>query len=238
MALSFVGATQYGYASPNFNYQTPFSFTGTVNCGDWAPQCNFFYAESSSGFFDSIWAGADSTGNFILWINQGGVSTDYRVVLSPGVWYDYALVCDGVNFMAYLNGAIMKTTACAFTGGGLLSVMVSGGNQPGSTFQLQDVGLWSRALSAGEVAQLAAYRQTSAMNTGMYLWVPMQFDAGTPANELVDRTGNGHNLAPGGTQVADDPSKPFLAPAGGSVGGTVGRARRGGVPNCMRRVIR
>lgn len=82
-----------------------------------------------------------------------------NTTLTTGTWYHIVVVDDGVNGTLYKNGAVVAgpTTRAGLTSSGwgaLFNLLSRSGPDQFSSGKIDEVGAWSRALSAAEVTQL------------------------------------------------------------------------------------
>jgi len=158
-----------------------------------------FNSGGATGFFD---VGNGSTEGRATWSQQ----------LSTGTWYHYVGVYDGSHVYAYLNG--VQVASASYAGGAIASSPfdVNIGRNPqyaGDYFSgvVDDVRIYSRAMSAGEVAALytaaipagkvtlntssANLTNGSTLQSGLVgLWT---FDGLDVTDKVYDRSGQGNN---------------------------------------------
>jgi hypothetical protein len=83
-------------------------------------------------------------------------------VISTGVWYHVAFVCDGSNVTLYVDGSsagsVSRGSGQANSSGAIiLGAWVSSGGAVNGNFMngsIDEIGLWTRALSGAEISQL------------------------------------------------------------------------------------
>lgn len=98
--------------------------------------------------------------------NVGQADVDNAQTFTVGTWYHVAYTWDGLTLTAYVNGSALATTGTQ-TGAGSgnrgtcvsLGALVSTNGSPNlsqnfSPVSIDEVGLWSRALSSTEISQL------------------------------------------------------------------------------------
>ncbi len=97
---------------------------------------------------------------------KGAVGTEgptYNITLTPGTWYHVVYTYDGTNVRGYVNGSLVAGPTAASGSGS--SVMTNGlgigdrfyaGSALGNKIsaKLDEVGVWSRALSGAEITSL------------------------------------------------------------------------------------
>lgn len=132
-----------------------------------------------------------------LTINGSIVTGCSLGVISPGQWVHIALTWDGSVFRFFINGtADANATSAAGTlaTDPTVNLALGGWGLGGNTFdgRLDDTKIYNRALSASEIAQLAA---GSTANGLVANW-QFEENAGTTAS---DTSGNSNNLAAIGT---------------------------------------
>jgi hypothetical protein len=90
----------------------------------------------------------------------GGVADSVVVAVTPGAWTHVAFTYDGTTMLAYANGVNAMSTASAVTITGNAVAAQLGRQAQGasgwSSDSIDDLAIWSRALSASEVAALYA----------------------------------------------------------------------------------
>ncbi|MGA2863269.1 MAG: FG-GAP-like repeat-containing protein [Verrucomicrobiota bacterium] len=140
----------------------------------------------------------------------GGCNITYTSpgTVTPGSWYHVAGVSDGTNSYLYVNGVLAASGAVdpnytLYSGGTWIGGDICCGEYfPGF---IQDVSIWNRALSAGEVAGYMA-SSPSGSEAGLSGYWRLLDGAGTTVPDL---TTNGHN----GTLV-NGPAWSLLSPLG------------------------
>ena len=113
-----------------------------------------------------------NNGSILFYGYDGAVkkATSATGVIVVGTWYHITGTYDGTNLKIYVDGDLKATTACSstynFTNPRLVfsHVTTVGGNNKFFNGAIDEVGLWSRALSAAEV--------TSLYNAGVGLAYP------------------------------------------------------------------
>jgi len=109
------------------------------------------------GNFDASWNA--TLNNFIIkhQLTASIVVSDTVSTMATGIWYHVAYVNNGINAKFYINGVLHKTMP-SLTSFSLGNTLVFGKNSfiPNSSFngKLDDVAVWSRALSPCEVNTL------------------------------------------------------------------------------------
>lgn len=106
-------------------------------------------------------------------------------------WFHYALTYDGSTVRAYVNGVAGGTVSSSSTtlASGTADALSCAGP---SSADAVDCVMFSRALSAAEVALLAANRLPTVGIGDCFLWVPM-FAGASLSDCGVDRSGFGNN---------------------------------------------
>jgi hypothetical protein len=96
-----------------------------------------------------------------FWRNKPGVGEyelPYSVALGTTNWHHIAMTQDGTNLVGYLDGVQVGTSALNGVGSGGAAGPFSVGREPvydiKADGQIDEVGIWSRALTATEVAGL------------------------------------------------------------------------------------
>lgn len=115
-------------------------------------------------------------------------------------WTHLALVRNGTSIVAYTNGVQCASASDAEapdTSGGPPNAVMGRMNTSDNPFtgQIEDLAVYTRALPAAELLNLASCRQFYRVHTAFGYW-PMNDGAdGTSANgsSAIDRSGGGHN---------------------------------------------
>ena len=107
--------------------------------------------------------------NFVVW--NGGTYTYHstNIALGLNTWYHVVAVYSSSQIKVYVNGSLITTqvTTAVPTISGVLNMGASlSGTSQYFTGKLDDVGLWSRALTLAEIQQLYTQGQTT------YSWSP------------------------------------------------------------------
>mgnify|MGYP001564181253 CR=1 FL=1 len=115
------------------------------------------------------WIGyADVSGTLKLRFNRERTCisnnfTDYATTLSNGTWYHIVMTYDGTNIRGYLNGSLVAgptaqsgngNSSCPDTYYTSIGSMVSGGFINNTDGSIDEVGVWSRALTGSEITSL------------------------------------------------------------------------------------
>jgi len=156
-------------------------------------------------FLCSWWMGWSSQTHQVigLVVHDYGVSAKSvtsNATVALGQEAHAALTFDGVTLRLYINGVLDKEEAYGFSGVyySTEDVMIGAFNSnTGYTFNrfdglLDDISIWNRALSAGEVASLAACEPVGSGN-GIVAHLPFT------DQQLTDTSGHAHSAAPVGT---------------------------------------
>jgi hypothetical protein len=189
MSQRFTGAVRTG---------SSISFTGTgafTVCG-WlyvqnATAGDVFYMDPSSGGSGSnaIWLGFEPT-NYRFQNRQGGVGFDVSVALTLNQWHHIAMVFDGSNTTAYVDGAIVSgPTATSVAGRGTMNYLEVG---VGGDVTLQDGMVFASALTTAQIQYVMA-RQAPPPCVSAYAWYKY-----ANASPTTDSSGNGHTLSGAG----------------------------------------
>ncbi|MFD2329605.1 discoidin domain-containing protein [Cohnella sp. GCM10020058] len=113
-----------------------------------------FQQEGSTG---RNWIGLDGTGKFYSYL--GGVTTTGTTVASTGIWYHVAVTYDSASqsLKLFVNGAQESArTVVAEAATGAYRVGLSKDNTAAWNGRIDDLKLYGRALSATEIANMAA----------------------------------------------------------------------------------
>ena len=153
-------------------------------------------------FLTSWWTGWNAATGHILGMAVHQFATSGTVITSNasvplGQWAHAAFTFDGVTLRLYLNGALDREAPYGFTGVDFpanpavnIGAFILGPTYTYTYFdgQLDDVSIWSRALTAPEVSGLAGGDSTAGLG-GLVLHIPFT------DHSLQDVSGNGHNAA-------------------------------------------
>ena len=146
-ALSFNGTNQYIISRS-------FSLSGAGTASVWAKSSNVALGLYPSWLNDSttntLEFGYTSTGGSRMFYKASSYFAGTYTQPKDGKWHLYSLSSDGVNAKLYIDGQYQETVAYSFTVSGLW--FANGANYFNGT--LDDVRVYNRALSAGEVQQL------------------------------------------------------------------------------------
>lgn len=135
--------------------------------------------EISSGFITLIQhGGVSSYVNDTVWYDYGGgtrklsffrqrqnvngTKIDYNITLGTDNWYHIVYTYDGTNLRGYINGSLVAgpTSASGNGNAGTIdcfnvgALYAYGGYEKFSSAKIDEVGVWSRALSSTEVSTL------------------------------------------------------------------------------------
>lgn len=217
MGLTFVRTSQqYAEAAGGPLPGTISTFTIAV----WCKPVNATDATSTafslgrSGATHYIALGKTSAGVVFLEVAEGGASADaFAGTMSTGTWQHLAGVQSGVTSrVAYLNGSAGSAETSNLTPNTLnvttLAALVVAGSRV--SFLGGDVAhaaVWSIALTAGEIASLAAGARPDSVQSGSLVFYSEVDGVASPEDDLVgtlDLVWGAGGAAP--TKSADDPS--------------------------------
>ena len=190
----------YLQTSSVFSANTPISFSGWINT-------------TSSG----TWGGI---GNVV-----GGITTGFRLIgingdiyfqapsqttanttgasYNDGNWHFCVGVADGSNISLYVDGSLITSVADSSTAVGTNFLIGNGGDFVTNPAQIDEVGVWNRALSSTEVSDLYyaglgnTYPFTNPLPVPLTVGCKSYWnlnDNGSGGVSLVDSTGNGYSL--------------------------------------------
>jgi Concanavalin A-like lectin/glucanases superfamily len=190
---------------------TPFTVTVWINVANWGIGSRRSYVGIYGGTTDTPLAapvtamqiGTTAGGNTLDCWTWGGTNlVGTGAIMAPfnNVWVHIAYTYDGTNHRVYLNGAQQATATTAQTAGFLNQVYINGFptgvTNEVAAYQIDQYGLYRRALSANEV--LTLYTAAGARHGIKWQQVcRYEFDEGVQAATVVscrDLSGNGHNL--------------------------------------------
>lgn len=143
---------------------TAFQFTTGTNAKSFSiwikPTASLLRGWAIGGGVDSannafgLFLGTDGTGDLVFFGN-GGANDLSITTISGGVWSHVVVTYDGTTLTAYVNGSsaasALRTLA---TSAGNTNIGRRTDNTASWDGAIDEVGVWSRALTAGEVTQL------------------------------------------------------------------------------------
>jgi concanavalin A-like lectin/glucanase superfamily protein len=189
MSQRFTGAVRTGSS-------ISFSGTGSFTVCGWAYIQNatagdLIYMDSAGGASggEAIWLGFEPS-NWRFQNRTGGVGFDVSIALTLNQWHHLAMVYNGTNTTAYVDGAIVSgPTATTLTGRGTMNYLEVG---VGGDVTLQDLMVFSSALTTAQIQYIMA-RQVPPPSVSAYAWYKLANAAPT-----TDSSGNGHTLSGAG----------------------------------------
>ncbi len=210
-AYSFNGTSNYIQA-PNYALQGSITFSGWYKMSTFAivqPDAIFFSNQSplqASGNSNAVFGWRSSLGQNGHAAYLRSPFTGYypinQQVPSVNVWHHFVAVFDnGVSVKMYLDNNLIYTNNSVVNNSSLPSYPMLIGNA-GSLFyysgQLDDIGIWNRALTSCEINQLyTASLGSNALTNGLVGWWPFTGNAN-------DLSGNGNNGANNGATLTVD----------------------------------
>lgn len=191
---SFGGAASYTTVAD----AASLDFTGALSlCGWINPQSftvvNYLAVKTLSGTWSSgngaqWYARIDTSTAVEMGVNIGGVIKAFAPTvsaMSTGTWYFLCGTYDGTTMTLYLNGASVGTSTAASgaMSTGAFSLYLGNNNLSGefNAHYVDELGIWSRALSSTEISQL--------YNSGAGLQYP--FTSATVARFMLPLLGVG-----------------------------------------------
>jgi Concanavalin A-like lectin/glucanases superfamily len=152
-----------GYVSTvsgtGFAAGAPFSIAAWVNLAAGGGAFPMIFDTSLSGsssvLFAGVNIGSNSSAGFNMYIN--GIQTSNNTVFTKGVWHHVVGTYDGVNMKVYVDGAHMSSTAGSTPAISGSNLYIGNGTAYANSMwkgQIDEVAVWNRALSAGEIATL------------------------------------------------------------------------------------
>ena len=85
---------------------------------------------------------------------SGGCILDSTMTVALNTWYYITTAFDGATSMLYINGSLDSSKSCSGNSPGVVTIGSSSGGAGGLNGFIDDVRIYSRALSASEVAAL------------------------------------------------------------------------------------
>ncbi len=188
-ALTFDGSSQY--VATGFN-QTLGDFTvcAWFNSGSDAASSRIVDKSSSGGF----WLGHEAFGAANKWgggVEESGSPDGIFVTLTDGAWHQLCSVRQGTTHTIYGDGGAVSASNTVSAAALDTSLINIGGGSSGSnllTGSVDDVRVYSRALSAAEISTLYNYH-ISPPSGGLAGWWKFDENGGTAA---ADSSGNGN----------------------------------------------
>jgi len=156
------------YHVNNDSCQTSFGDLGTftkLTISFWAapgshPAERMRYIDDEKGFtcFTDAEGGSMKffVGNGSSWSNS--ITTD--AVFNADIWHHFVITCDGSFFKAYIDGILQSDTE-AYTSTVKLNSFIISGSSNNYVGKFDNLGIFNRALGAGEIQQL--YREPFCM---------------------------------------------------------------------------
>lgn len=215
----------------------------SVTPGDvvtWAAWVNFttfngFNAIFMHGGQVTTGAGRNRRGGLLLWFDSGNTNlywttgretsqgdASITVSMSTATWYHVAVVYNYTTFAVklYLNGQIVLDTTVSGSGaptadGQTLYIGNTAINDASMTGKIQDLAVWSRALTNAEIIQVYSYGVKEIGTTGLYGYWRMRANPVADATDYSSNNRNGTNS--GAASSADGPipgSKAFVRAIG------------------------
>lgn len=150
-------------SNANLDFTSALTISGWINPQSFATPCYMI-----TKFRSSSWSSGGG-GQWMLRVNDannieaniylasltGAVATGLS--LTTGTWYHVCFTYDGSNIVIYLNGSSVKTQAASGSiSAGSFGADIGGNSLAGEygSQYLDEIGIWSRALSSAEITQL------------------------------------------------------------------------------------
>ncbi len=171
----------YTQAGTAFSTNGWIKFTSTIAADTNHFTCWFRCTDTTNIYqFGSGYDGAGGVWSFNMFPNSGGgtTATTYTNTPSQNTWYMLTTVYDGSTLSMYLNGSAVGTPASLTKGTFALNsqrIDVSGNEANGANQQVDEMGIWTRVLTTGEI--------TSLYNGGVGLQYP--FSTQTAARKAL-----------------------------------------------------
>jgi len=158
--------------------------------------CAWFQIDNTSGFKGLV-AKRDSGGhNYVMYTSgsqlvsyAGGTLRTDTTILSTGTWYHGVIVINsGTSTLFYINGSLSSTQG-ASTPAADDAPLLFGNDGVGSRLdgRLDDVAIYSKALSSSEISNIYGGTYTTSSLIGLWTF---EGDTGTT---ITDKSGNGNN---------------------------------------------
>ncbi len=164
-----VSETATKYLSNTSNYGITggdITIAGWVQMGAYVSGSNAFFGQSDSGTFTSYYIERSASNTVLFYREKGGVGSEgYSVTytFSAATWYHLAITYSSNTITAYINGSSVGTGSASGSGSSSITDTgltlngryYTGGTPINLTTELVDeVGIWSRALTGAEITQL------------------------------------------------------------------------------------
>jgi hypothetical protein len=142
-----------------------------------------------------------ATGTSDIFVGMGNTAGPGDIPLSiPWVnnaWNHITVTADGANILVYINGVLSGSSPSALDGGGGAVTTSLGYDSGSNDYHLKgymdDVRVYSRALSAKEILNIASSRERYLNTNSLAAYWPMDDGIqGAIVNNILDRSGNGN----------------------------------------------
>ena len=142
--------SNYLQTSSVFSANTPISFSGWINTTSSGPWGGIANSVGSSGGFRLIGINGD------IYFQAPSTTTANTTGASynDGNWHFCVGVADGSNISLYVDGSLITSVADSSTAVGTNFLIGNGGDFVTNPAQIDEVGVWSRALSPADVTSL------------------------------------------------------------------------------------
>ena len=142
--------SNYLQTSSVFSANTPISFSGWINTTSSGPWGGIANSVGSSGGFRLIGINGD------IYFQAPSTTTANTTGASynDGNWHFCVGVADGSNISLYVDGSLITSVADSSTAVGTNFLIGNGGDFVTNPAQIDEVGVWSRALSPTDVTSL------------------------------------------------------------------------------------
>jgi hypothetical protein len=208
MALAFNGTTQYLRIANN----TLFNFTPSVTLMGWAMNSGSNLLTAQQRIASRYLSGATGNEQYGIDLSNGvprflvGTTTTVTQLMAPSAvttmtWNHICGTYDGTTMLIYVNGALVNSATRSGTITSSTGVFSIGADYNGTTASeyftgsLEDIRLYNRALTAGEIRTVVTCRGTGVIRNGLIL------------NLQLDEQRSGATLAASATVYDTGPNK-------------------------------
>jgi len=190
------------------DYNQPYSLLASILVvADYNDYSNIFcIGDAGTGYFDFLEIYSDGVTPRIGRVANWSASTVLGDALTPGAWYDIALVrASSTDLRMFLNGAqtggVDTNTTQGRVASNYIDIGLFGKAYDYAGIRVANVQFFQRALTPIELS--AQHRRLRPVSRdALWAWYPMVH--GTLAGSLLDHSGNGRHLTAGGTPTIED----------------------------------
>lgn len=155
---------------------SPFTYMGWAYLSSASGAADVIYGDNNGGFNNSqsMWLGFNA--GFWVWEQNAGGAYSYQQGASLNTWTHLAMVYDGTNTVAYVNGVAVDTQATGFSARGNFDYLGTGSGG-GTDCTLQDLKVFTAGLTQAQVAREMRVRVPGTPS--VYVCWPLRANAPT-----------------------------------------------------------